>query len=380
MAAKRIALKLNEWPAQDRAAWQAALVPGDLFDAGGPASNWAPSTQSGVSTGYGRWLAWLTSLGPLVDDQTPAARVTAEAIIGYVAYLRTQRATSSAGAYLAFLVMALKAIEPDRDWSWLQRIVARLKMLSTPARDKRPRLQDTDDLFAYGLELIEKAEISATAGALPGVITWECATQYRDGLMLALLAVRPFRRKNFCAIQIGQHLLHQKGRYGLIFEGCETKSGQPLQQPFPPELVAGLERYLACYRPWLCRQTSNRDPRFPFKPAGQHLWVSKTGSALSPEIFYKNLRRRTAARFGRSVHPHLFRDCAATTIATHDPEHVRITMNILGHRSMQMSERHYNHAQSVQAAGRLQDNILKLRRAAQRTARVRPNGQAEQEP
>ena len=233
MARKRIALKPDEWPTPDREAWRIALVPGDLLEPGGLAAKWAPSTQSGVSTSYGRWLAWLTSGGLLDVELAPAARVTPKAVAGYVGYLREQHASSSAVAYLAFLVMALQAIAPDRDWAWLQRIVARLKMQSAPAREKRPRLQDTDDLLAFGVKLMAEAEPPAAAEASPGMITWQGATQYRDGLMIALLALRPFRRKNFCAMEIGRHLVHRKGGYRLLFEAEETKNHRPLEIPFP---------------------------------------------------------------------------------------------------------------------------------------------------
>ena len=40
---------------------------------------------------------------------------------------------------------------------------------------------------------------------------------------------------------------------------------------------------------------------------------------MSEEVFYKGLRKRTTARFGHTVNPHLFRDCAATSIAIEDP-------------------------------------------------------------
>ena len=52
---------------------------------------------------------------------------------------------------------------------------------------------------------------------------------------------------------------------------------------------------------------------------------------MSEEVFYKGLRKHTAERFGQSLSPHLFRDCAATTIATDDPDHVAIIPSILGH-------------------------------------------------
>ena len=61
------------------------------------------------------------------------------------------------------------------------------------------------------------------------------------------------------------------------------------------------------------------------------------------------------------MNPHLFRDCAATTIATNDPEHVHVITSILGHSSLATSEHYYNHARSLQAAHSYQNLILQLR-------------------
>jgi site-specific recombinase XerD len=251
--------------------------------------------------------------------------------------------------------MAARAIAPNEDWSWLQRVTARLKRRSRPARDKRPRLQDTDDLLDLGMELMAGAERT------PFITGWRQAVDYRDGLMIALLALRPLRRSNFCSIEVGHHLIQRNTL--LLFE--KTKTHRPLEQIFPPDLADALDRYLTHYRPWLCWQTGYRDARFPFHPAGDHLWVSRSGSAFGEKGFYEASRKRTLARFGRSLHPHLFRDCAATTIATGDPDHVRITMSVLGHAGMATSERHYNHAQGVEAIRKVQNHILTLRRRAE---------------
>jgi integrase/recombinase XerD len=63
-----------------------------------------------------------------------------------------------------------------------------------------------------------------------------------------------------------------------------------------------------------------------------------------------------------AINPHLFRDCAATTIAIHDPEHVQIIAAILGHSSMTTSERHYIQASSLEAGRRYHAVLAESRR------------------
>ena len=87
---------------------------------------------------------------------------------------------------------------------------------------------------------------------------------------------------------------------------------------------------------------------------------------MSEEVFYKGLRKHTAERFGQSLSPHLFRDCAATTIATDDPGHVAIIPSILGHTTSRTAERYYNHAGMIDAGRRVQELIGTLRQAGKR--------------
>lgn len=75
----------------------------------------------------------------------------------------------------------------------------------------------------------------------------------------------------------------------------------------------------------------------------------------------KALKKYTVSRFGRFVNPHLFRDCAATSIVNESPEHVRITAQILGHSSMNTTEQYYIQAQANIATARYHDQILTMR-------------------
>jgi integrase/recombinase XerD len=197
----RHVLPLDRWPEPDRAAWSAAIAPGDPLDPGGLGAAWRPATRNGVRDGYGRWLAWLAAQGQLDPSLRPAERVTEQRIAEYVAWLLDGHATTSVAPYFAFLVMALRAMQPDGEWAWMQRITARLRRAALPARNKRPCLQSIPDLLAWGMELMQAAEHG------PGEMTWQRAVQYRDGLMIALLSLRQLRRRNFVEIEIGRHLV-----------------------------------------------------------------------------------------------------------------------------------------------------------------------------
>lgn len=52
---------------------------------------------------------------------------------------------------------------------------------------------------------------------------------------------------------------------------------------------------------------------------------------------------------GKRVSPHLFRDCAATTLARLSPESARLIRPVLSHSGFRTAERHYIHAQTIDA-------------------------------
>lgn len=85
------------------------------------------------------------------------------------------------------------------------------------------------------------------------------------------------------------------------------------------------------------------------------------GAAMTEIGIYFAISELTKKRFGHVVNPHLFRDCAATSITIEDPEHVHIVRSVLGHASLQTSERYYIHAQTLEASRRYQRRILELR-------------------
>lgn len=82
---------------------------------------------------------------------------------------------------------------------------------------------------------------------------------------------------------------------------------------------------------------------------------------------YDIVRKRTKTAFGHPINPHLFRDEAATYLAIHDPEHVRLSAPLLGHRQLTTTERYYQQGRSLQAS-RSYANAMTARRQTARGA------------
>jgi integrase len=305
---------------------------------------------------YGDWLGWLKRNGLFDPGADLAAQVTSELVKRYVADLETTYSSMSIADSLQKLKLVARILNPSRDWAWLHKIWKHYQRKVKPAREKRSRMVDAKNLFALGIELMDRAEASSHESLLSRALL------YRDGLMIALLAACSMRLKNLTSIEIGKQITKVGPNWQLDFDASEMKGRRPYRPQLPSELSVRIDHYLAHHRPVLfplnrgCDRPAMHDPA-----ACRALWVSERGRAASAQTIYRRITARTRTKFGRSVNPHLFRDCVATTVAVRDPERVRTTMSLLGHGKYATTERHYIRARSVEACQRLHDTIRNLR-------------------
>jgi integrase len=248
---------------------------------------------------------------------------------------------------------AARVFDPQADWSFINTVASRVRASTTPVCDKRAKLALTDELLALGLSLMEKAGDEPTPRL--------AAFAYRDGLVIALLALRPMRRRNLAGLALGTTLQRVGGRWLILVPPGETKTGVPIELPWPEVLVPHLETYLAEHRPLLAalqnRWTS---------PVGNALWVSSHGSPMTQMALYDQIRQRTREGLGKDVNPHLFRDAAATLLAIADPVHVRLAAPLLGHRTLSTTEAHYQQAQSLSAHRQFTEVVGRRRKLGRR--------------
>lgn len=334
----RRCMPISEWPPVDRALWQAALLPGDLLDEGGGRARYAAMSNRKTQKGYGRWLAWLKCRGLLDMEPTPGARITPERVRAYVADLSAINGSATILSRLQELHDAAVAFDSSRNWNWIRHIAKRVRAQHLPARSKRERMVHASDLLRLGEVLMVAAPRQSTNRLR--------AMQFRDGLIIALLAARPLRLRNLAGLELERTLVSRgDGQWWITIPAKETKTHEPVEVPWPDGLAHALDTYLREHRAVLCG-LRNRWTR----PVGNALWVSTHGSPMAMSAIYDVITSRTAEAFGQPVNPHLFRDCAATSIAIEDPAHVRIASQLLGHRSVATTEQYYNHAQAIDAA------------------------------
>ena len=112
---------------------------------------------------------------------------------------------------------------------------------ATPKRD-RSQGATSAVLFALGLQLMSKSVNSASA---VGRITKEDALTYRDGLIIALLAAVPLRRRTLAALTIDQHLVKIGTHWLLDIPAADTKTCRALEFPVPHALFECIDLYLA---------------------------------------------------------------------------------------------------------------------------------------
>jgi integrase len=335
-APERACLKVEFWPQEDSRLWTIACTQGDILDDEmGSRAGYSAISNEKDRKGYGRWLNHLGFHDREALKLVPADRITPDRVKAYVTRLEELGASSQTLlARLQELGAVAKVMGPDRNWTFINKLAARIRARHKPSRDKAVR-HLSNELVDLGLKLMTGAD--PTRGV-------DAAVQYRDGMVIAFLALVPLRRRNLAGLQLGRGLLRVGDRFLVTFTEDETKAGTPIEMFLPDVLLEPLKVWLEVWRPLLAERTGRWH-----KPAGDALWLSSHGSPMTQMALYDRIRLHTAAAFGEAINPHHVRHTAATTQAIADPTHVRITAPLLSHRTLNTTERYYQQATGYEA-------------------------------
>lgn len=305
-----------------------------------------PVTRDDLARRYGYFLDFLDRRGSLQSDEQAAANVTVDNVDAYIAELNDRVGSVTVYGSISKLRRAAQFIAPGRDFTWLVDIERDLALEMQP-RSKFDRMVMTEVLVEAGLTLIHEAESS------PNLSDLARACPVRNGLMVALLALCPIRRKNFAALEIGHSFVQIRGKWWIVLSAAETKENRPDERPIDELLTPVIDRYLGHHRPVLARTDS--------PPSA--LWLSSTdGAPMSYVQVGIVIKATTLATVGVDVSPHLFRTAGASTAAIHGGDNPHLASALLHHTHPDITNAHYNRATSLTAAESLRQIVRQYER------------------
>ena len=304
----------DAWPVEDRLRWEAACRADDPLRRGGAASHLAAASRKTRAAMWGNFLAFLESIGELQPDQAPEARATLERVTRYIENLRTRVRASTMDNMIVELSLFLKAVAPDRDWSWIRRHPGRPTQAEVRASRKPIDPPDPVKALAAALNICDK-----TVGAeAPAAV----AVQVRNAVLMMVLICAAPRLKNLAEMRLGKHLVVNPAHMRLVFDET-VKNHEVIDTPLPDWIAARIRRYLEVYRPILLNGTVDH----------RAVWVNIDGAPLKYTVI-GHIVREWMARIGERTHAHAFRHSLATTIMELDPRDIEVAASALAHRGV----------------------------------------------
>ena len=317
-------LKLPEWPLADQTAWFEACCPGGRLTRGGRASHLKQVTRDDLARRYGQYLDHVVRTDRLDDNGFAAASVTQDRVASYVAELTARVSSVTVHGSIAKLRRATELLNPSMDLDWLRDIENDLALEMRPA-SKFHRIVDSDLIIYAGLTLMEEA------GAVSEKTALNRAILYRNGLMMALLALCPIRLKNLSSLVLDRNIRRIGDNWYIALEAQETKETRPDERPVDPLLTPYIRSYLETHRP-------------VFNCPSKALWAGRYGKSLGYSAVERIITETTRQTLGVAISPHLFRSCGASTSYMLCRDMPDLASALLNHRSRKTTQAHYNRA------------------------------------
>src|SRR5262249_24431230 len=161
-------------------------------------------TLADLKRRYGCFLDFLDRSGLLHRSAPAAGQVNPENVGKYIGELNERVGSVTIYGSIHKLRRASQLLNPRGEFRWLTELEKDLALVMRP-RSKADRLVLTEVLVEACLTLMLEAEGSTSLSPLGK------DRQFRDGLMVAMLALHPIRLKNFASLEIGRNLANIDG-------------------------------------------------------------------------------------------------------------------------------------------------------------------------
>jgi hypothetical protein len=319
--------------------FELGVTPVDVFDRHPrPSANLRGTTLSKTVGGYSRWLGFLQFIGELAVEIEPAERVTHARLQCYFDLMKDLgNRPFTILWYFTKLKQALVAMYPGQDFAWI------LKPNGVPIRScltlesMEVLVPDIRELFTWGCDLMHTAQ--------PVCRDLRRAVQYRDGLLVAMLATRARRIRSMAALRVGHEIARSGDVYGLALTRDLVKTNCADAVSFPESLTPYIDSYLSITRPLLISGQQH-----------EWFWVSNRGERLALASLQDAVQRRSVERFGRAFGPHRFRHALQTAVVSTSGGTPGLGAAVLS-ISLATAQAHYNRASQDVAARKYQEII-----------------------
>jgi Phage integrase family len=251
---------------------------------------------------------------------------------------------------------ALHIMAPKVNFDWITRPddVPLDAILQQEPRDDM-FIPDAKLLFDWGLGLMTDQPVPDDAAK-----RLEACQDYRNGLIIALLACRAPRLGSLAQMRLGKNLYKRNGEYWARLQSMIVKNRRELHYSLPETLTPYIDRYLSEIRPILL------DP-----VATDAVWGNGDGGAYTyrsiQTMIFRQTQAETGTKFDEDFGPHRFRHSFATALAEADPTNPGLAAVILGITEPVVNE-HYRKARQADTARKLQANLREERERTRATA------------
>lgn len=187
------------------------------------------------------------------------------------------------------------------------------------------------------------------------------ALEFRNALLAAFLIRRPLRASNIAALRLNRHIKPAAGTgYEIHFNAHEMKGRREWTGPFPDQLVPYFRTY--AFEALPCLDHDNDPLLFP----------SKSGKRIAISNLWRIVGNLTDEILDIRCNVHDFRSLVITLYLMEFPNEYRTARDVLGHRFLDTTIRHYIHLTGITASRRLPAFLKACCSSALRVAAWRP--------
>jgi integrase/recombinase XerD len=333
-----MSLKISEWPVTDRERWVAAVSGKRSLHSKVNANKWKKPTQENSVRAWGTYLVFLATGNLLDAAQALDQRVNPEWVHAFGDDQVTTKSLATAAVRINALLNFVRATVPDADIEWLRALNRAFQHDYREQGSSKPEPPHVFELLGVGVDHMDYADEFRHVDPL------ESAKDFRDGLLIALMAMRSVRRRAWVEMDLDTNLVEVDDGYSIRLFKANSKTKDQYRAPVPENLVLRVRKYLEVHRPVLV------DAYHSHSNMGTNaVFVTPEVGRMSGSIVHRQVTRWTKHYLGRAVSPQEFRRATTTEASRIDPSLAHTAAAINGHKSLLTGDRDYDMASNLAA-------------------------------